>query len=398
MKPADCEECGGDGIYHRLTYITVALDDLLRPFFTPNSFLRPITSWMYKVEKDLTPKLLSWFVKRGWAKKVTDWDDETPLLARMLWEEGKARGIDIWEFRLFGLARNIYVAKLKDGTEIAYEGIPLPPAGLTQAWWMDNKGILKKKFRELGIPVSKGAGAFTRKQAREIYKKLSAPVIAKPHSGSASRHTTLHITDVRDLIRGFEIAKEVAPFAVIEEELVGGVYRATVVNGKLAATLRRDQPHVIGDGKSSIRKLMLTANEHPARQGPFFHRMYVTTPAAFRELEWQGHQLSDVPKKGERVILHPKINWSVGGTTTDVTDEVHPDNRELFERIAEVLAAPVVGIDFIIADMNQSWKEQDRCGVIECNSMPFFDNHHLPFEGKPRNVAGDIWEMVLNEP
>jgi len=46
--------------------------------------------------------------------------------------------------------------------------------------------------------------------------------------------------------------------------------------------------------------------------------------------------------------------------------------------------------------MTRSWKEQERLGILECNSMPFFDNHHLPFEGKPRNVAGLIWDM--NEP
>jgi cyanophycin synthetase len=54
----------------------------------------------------------------------------------------------------------------------------------------------------------------------------------------------------------------------------------------------------------------------------------------------------------------------------------------------------LVGIDFIIEDISKSWKEQARCGVIECNSRPFFDNHHLPFNGKPRNVAGAIWDYA----
>jgi len=96
------------------------------------------------------------------------------------------------------------------------------------------------------------------------------------------------------------------------------------------------------------------------------------------------------------VTLNQKINWSVGGTTCDVTDDTHPDNIALFEEVARVLKAPIVGLDFIIGDMGRSWKEQERCGILECNSMPFFDNHHLPFEGKPRNVAALIWDM--NEP
>ena len=185
-----------------------------------------------------------------------------------------------------------------------------------------------------------------------------------------------------------------APLAVVEEELIGLVFRATLVDGVLVASLRRDQPHVIGDGRRTITELVAQANEHPARGGPYFSPMKLDE-AARAELSWQNLTSSSVPEEGRRAPLHQKVNWSLGGTTTDVTDEVHPDNRKLFEDIAKALRAPIVGIDFIIGDIARSWKEQKRCGVIECNSMPFFDNHHLPFEGEPRNVAGKIWEMTL---
>jgi glutathione synthase/RimK-type ligase-like ATP-grasp enzyme len=65
----------------------------------------------------------------------------------------------------------------------------------------------------------------------------------------------------------------------------------------------------------------------------------------------------------------------------------------LFEKIARILHAPIVGIDFIIEDISRSWEEQEGCGVIECNGKPFFDNHHLPFEGKPQNIAEAIWDL-----
>jgi cyanophycin synthetase len=94
------------------------------------------------------------------------------------------------------------------------------------------------------------------------------------------------------------------------------------------------------------------------------------------------------------VNLHQKINWGLGGTTADVTEEVHPENATLFEKIATTLDAPIVGIDFIIEDISRPWFDQEKCGVIECNSMPYFDNHHVPFEGQPRNVAGPIWDLV----
>jgi len=80
---------------------------------------------------------------------------------------------------------------------------------------------------------------------------------------------------------------------------------------------------------------------------------------------------------------------------SDVTDDIHPDNRKLLEDAAAELNDPVVGIDFIIGDIKVSWKEQDRSGIIECNSLPFIDLHHYPLSGKPRNVAGAVWDIIF---
>lgn len=398
MDPArpQCEECGGDAILHRLTYITVAIDEIIRPRGSSNGFTSFLGRALYRIERVATPAFLRAAVALGLAKKQQEPDERTALLALMLWNEAKARGIDMWEWRLFNLPRNVFVARTQDGRHIAFEGIPTTHKDLARVHWMDNKAELKKHFRELGLPIARGGSVMTSSGAVSLFKRLEPPVIVKPHTGSGSRHTTLHIMSEVPLIKAFAVATEMSPSAVIEEELIGPVYRATIVDGKHEATLRRDQPHVVGDGKHTIRELMEKANEHPARSGPYFSKMKLDA-AAVKELQWQGHTADSVPKKGERVTLHQKVNWSVGGTTADVTDIVHPDNIALFEEVAQVLKAPVVGMDFIIGDISKSYKEQKRAGIIECNSMPFFDNHHLPFEGEPRNVAGAIWDMIERE-
>ncbi|MEK7510935.1 MAG: hypothetical protein AAB582_01725 [Patescibacteria group bacterium] len=350
------------------------------------------TRLVQRIERALTPHFIDSLMRFNLAKRVTEPDEHTQLLALMLWNEGKERGIVMEEFRLFDLPRNIFLARLPNGKKIAFEGIPLPKSELERVHWMDDKAELKKRFRKIGLPVAKGGDARSLHQAKKIFRSVTPPVIAKPHSGSGSRHTTLHLVTEEDLERGFRIGNEVSPRVVIEEELVGPVYRATVVDGKFAAALRRDQPYVTGDGRRTITELVEEANTHPARGGPYFHPMQLDE-AAEAELAWQGLAIDSIPEAGRKVTLHQKINWSVGGTTADVTDEVHPVNVALFEEVARVLKAPIVGLDFIIPDITRSWKEQDRCGILECNSMPFFDNHHLPFEGKPRNVAALIWEM-----
>lgn len=393
MKSKDCVECGGGAIDHRFAYITIVLDELMRPLVTPGPISRALSRPVYAIERRLTPLLLEFFALTGLAKRQKDWDDQTLLLGMCLWEEARVRNIAMYEWRLFGLARNVFVAKLPNGKRIAFEGIPFPPKGHDRVWWMDDKAELKKHFKKLGFPVADGGYAKNEREARSLFERLSPPLIAKPHSGSASRHTTLHIDTLEKLSRAFRIGNEVSPKVVIEEELFGPVYRATVVDGVFAAALRRDPPHVIGDGVHTVRELVQEANKHPARGGPYFSKMRIDD-AAEEELSWQGLTPESVPEKGKRVTLHQKVNWSLGGTTADATEGVHPDNIELFETVSKALKAPIAGIDFIIGDITRSWKEQDRCGILECNSMPYFDNHHLPFEGTPQNVAARIWEAI----
>lgn len=393
IKPTQCNECGSGAVFHRIKYIDVGIDGILRSVFS-SGFLAPsVLTRVDTLERVFAPRLLQALVAIGIAKKQTEIDSDTELLSQMLWREAEARGISIWEFRLFGLPRSTFVAKFVTGEQIAYSGIPLPPREVHQVKWIDDKALLKKHFLSLGFPVAKGAVVYSQKEAQQVFSIFEAPVITKPRVGSASRHTTLHITNQEELLKAFNIAKQVSPGVIIEEELVGDVYRATVVDGELAATLRRDPPYVVGDGVRTIQELVNESNKHPARSGPYFSKIKIDDSAT-NELKWYGHTPKDVLPKGKRVTFHQKVNWSVGGTTADVSDEVHPDNVVLFERVAEVLKAPIVGIDFIIGDISRSWKVQERCGIIECNSMPFFDNHHLPFEGKPRNVAGAIWDMV----
>lgn len=393
MNAAPCKECGSDPVNHTVVYITVAMDETMKPLFAPGALTRFLMGWFYSLERLLTPYIFEFCIAVGLAKAITVPDEYTILLAKMLWQEAKERGIEVREWRLFGLPRNMFIAKFPNGKRIAYEGIPMPPGITRQVWWIDNKARMKREFKKRGIPIAKGGAALTDLGALHLYKKLEAPVIVKPYSGSASRHTTLHITDETELIRAVHVARQVAPLAMVEEELVGPVYRATVVNGKLEGVLRRDPPHVIGDGVHTITDLMAQANKNPQREGPYFSKLKIDKEA-LEELAWQDMTPESIPAAGKRITLNQKVNWSLGGTTADVTDETHGDNKELFEKAAETLHAPVVGMDVIIEDMATSWKAQARAGIIECNSMPFFDNHHLPFEGKVRNVAGAIWTMV----
>jgi len=233
------------------------------------------------------------------------------------------------------------------------------------------------------------------KEALTVFYSLGRPVIVKPQEGSGGRHTTVGINTEKELFAAYKNAKMISPSVVIEEELSGPVYRATLIEKKLVAVLRRDPPQVVGDGRSTVRELVEKENRNPLREGPVFAEIEIDSAPAKRELARQNINPESVPKKGEVIYFHFKVNWGVGGTSRDATPETHPENKKLFEDLGEFIGDDIVGIDFMTEDISKSWRETERCGIIECNSLPTIGNHHFPYTGPIRNVAGAIWDMVF---
>ena len=320
---------------------------------------------------------------------------------KCFWDEATRRGIKMKEFHL-GPIQDGFVAeypstKLGASKTIIFDGLPRPDSKESPALkWMDNKGIMKIKFLKEGLPVADGGVAWNTSGALKIFNRLEKPVIAKPNLGSRSRHTTIHINTPEDLILGFKKARKLSPLVVIEEELSGALFRGTLIGGKLAGVVRRDQPAVMGDGVHTLQELLDTENKRSEREGPIFHKIPIDKEANM-ELERQSIKLSDIIEKNKVVTFSQKTSRGCGGTTTEVTDITHPENVKMLEHVAKFLDDPLIGVDFIMQDITKSYKEEPHSGIIECNSLPFIDLHHYVMFGNPNNVAGKLWDLVIPE-
>jgi hypothetical protein len=353
-----------------------------------------------------------------------------------LWEEAEKRGIEMREVLLFGRAVDTYVAvkkypssfinypsptEIKDkGLTIVFNGLPRP-AGYTNKWLdlMDDKWLFKKVMLKNSLPVPAGASCRDFGQAEKIFLQIqkseiqnpksdlsaiasaaaeinSIPeivnpkaVIVKPRSGSRGRHSTTFVYSAEDLKKAFKIAKQLCYWVMVEEQLFGPVYRATVINGHLAGVLRGDPPFITGDGSSSIASLIEQKNRQPH---PGVKNIAADSSCEVF-LSRQNLKLSTVLEKGRAVNLSEKIGVNYGGSSSEDFEICHPDNKELFLRAALVLGDPIVGFDFIIPDITKSYKDQ-RTGFIEVNSLPFINLHHDPLLGRPRNAASLVWDML----
>ncbi len=147
---------------------------------------------------------------------------------------------------------------------------------------------------------------------------------------------------------------------------------------------------------SNIQQLIDETNKDPRRG--YGHEKVLTqiTVDQFTHkiLEEKNYNLETVPAKGELVLVKPTANLSTGGTSNDVTDEVHPTNVFMCERIAKIIGLDICGIDIMASDLRTPVSENGGA-ILEVNAAPGFRMHIEPSEGLARNVAEPVVDMLF---
>jgi cyanophycin synthetase len=115
---------------------------------------------------------------------------------------------------------------------------------------------------------------------------------------------------------------------------------------------------------------------------------------AQKMLEKVNMRADSVPAAGQAVLLRSTANLSTGGTATDVTDVIHPDNREMAERAVRAIGLDVGGVDFLSKDITESYRTIGG-GICEVNAAPGFRMHVAPSEGTARDVAAPVIDMLF---
>jgi cyanophycin synthetase len=249
---------------------------------------------------------------------------------------------------------------------------------------------------DLGLPVPQQRLAYTEEEAAIAAEKLRFPVVVKPYNGNHGRGVSLDLRTGQQVRDAYHKAREHSRAVIVESFVTGNDYRMLVVNGELIAAAERVPGHVVGDGSRTIAQLVQITNADPRRG--IGHEKVLTRleldDQAHRCMSEKGYTPESVPPEGERVLLRLTGNLSTGGTAIDVTDVVHPDNVEMATRAIKAIGLDVGGVDFISPDITHSYKEGGGA-ICEVNAAPGFRMHVAPSEGKPRDVAGPVMEMLF---
>lgn len=260
---------------------------------------------------------------------------------------------------------------------------------------VENTRTTKNLLSRQGIPVPRGGLV---RHAEDVVKAadrdLGWPVVVKRVTHDPRGTTYPNIADAQTLRFVFDRAAQGDLSSVMIEGHVPGInYRLLVAGGKLVAAARLECGGVTGDGVRTVVELIEDCNADPRRKGGRFG-LLTTLP-----LDEQAHEClksvdmepNSIPPLGQRVDLRRSASIKNGGTSTDVTNSVHEDNRALAERVARIVGLDIAGIDFITPDIGRSWWEVGGavCGV---DSQPPF----RPFwiADPERDINGEVLRLV----
>lgn len=272
-------------------------------------------------------------------------------------------------------------------------------AGTTSSIAVDiacDKEETKNLLEGAEIPVPKGVIIRNEDELKEGIEKINYPLVLKPIDGNHGKGATTNITDWTHALKALEAAQQYSRSVICEKFIQGFDFRLLVINYKFICAALRTPASVIGDGIHSLQWLIDQVNKDPRRG--YGHEKVLTQikvdDFTMKMLEHRGYDLNTIPGKDEQILLKPTANLSTGGTSTDVTDEVHPVNIFLAERIAKIIGLDICGIDIMAPDLRTSLFENGGA-VLEVNAAPGFRMHIEPSDGLPRNVAEPVIDMLF---
>jgi cyanophycin synthetase len=262
-----------------------------------------------------------------------------------------------------------------------------------------DKALTKLVLDQAGIPVPPGAVVRDAGEAADALNRLGAPIVIKPRNGNHGRCVTVGVSTAADAELAYRAAATGSGLAevIAERYIPGNDYRVLVVDGRVIAAARLKPAAVTGDGTRSIRALIEEANADP-RRGAGHSRLLTlisVDDVTLAHLSAAGLTPDSVPAAGQEVSLRQNGNLSTGGTSVDVTDQVHNDVAELCRRAAGAAGLDICGVDIRLADIGAGLVPAGQpAAVIEINACPGLRMHLGPTQGTPRDVAGAIVDRL----
>lgn len=258
-----------------------------------------------------------------------------------------------------------------------------------------DKEETKNLLEAASIPIPRGTIIYDEEDLERAVKRIGYPLVLKPVNGNHGRGATINVQTWEQAQEALVVAKKISRGVICEKFITGHDFRLLVIDYKLVAAAKRTPACVTGNGKSTIKQLIDEVNSDERRG--YGHEKVLTAikldEMTLNILKDKNLSVDDVLPKDEILYLKKTANLSTGGTSTDITDIVHPYNVFMAERIARIIGLDICGIDIMASDLSTPLRENGGA-VLEVNAAPGFRMHIAPAEGLARNVAAPVIDML----
>jgi len=262
----------------------------------------------------------------------------------------------------------------------------------------DKEGT-KTILKDGGIPVPRGTVIQYLDELPAAIEEVGGfPIVIKPLDGNHGRGISIDVKNQQEAEEAYDLASAASKTrsVIVERYYKGSDHRILVINGKVAAVAERIPAHVVGDGRSTIEELIEITNQDPNRGDGHANVLTKITidKTALNVLGKQGYELTSILPQGAIAYLRATANLSTGGIAVDRTDEIHPENVWIAQRVAKLIGLDIAGIDVVTDDIRKPLKEVDGV-IVEVNAAPGFRMHVAPSRGLPRNIAAPVIDMLF---
>ena len=261
-----------------------------------------------------------------------------------------------------------------------------------------DKLLTKEMLKVIGLPVPEGKVVTHQTSALYDADAIGYPLVVKPLDGNQGKGVTVNIQSEQELIKAFQVAKQISDDVLVEQYIEGLDFRLLVVGNELVAAAQRVPPYVVGDGVLTIEQLIHHLNQDVRRldgHNGVMSKIKIDS-ILLATLEQQHVNLESIPSVNQNIILRYNSNLSTGGSAIDVTDLVHPSIVRQAVDAARLIGIDVCGIDIVCKDITMPLVNGNGA-FIELNLAPGLRMHIAPSVGQSRNVGDAIIQHMVKD-
>jgi cyanophycin synthetase len=247
-------------------------------------------------------------------------------------------------------------------------------------------------LRDAGLPSATHYKVNSMESMEAIIQDLNWPVVVKPLDRDRGEGVTVNINSLPKLEEALKFALNLSKTALIEKQVAGVCHRIFVAGGKVHLAVKRLPKSVKGDGKSTIRDLVNEANMEENLKS-IWHRLkpFPLDDLALSTLAENNLHPDTILSEGVFAALRPTQTSAWGGVVEDCFDTIHPENRAIAIKAANLFNLSNAGVDIISSDISRPWFENGAI-INEVNYSPLISNR------SERNIVSHLlYELLSND-